>query len=154
MIEIQFKQTAIHPNPELNFLPKKAHENDAAFDLFSSEEITLLPWETRAIPTGLQLADIKITDNVSRFLKIEGRSGLALKRIVPTGGIIDISYRGEIKCIMNNNSNQPYTFKIGDKIAQLLIYKIDALPSEVSLSFTETISETSRGQKGFGSSGV
>ena len=69
MIEIQFKQTAIHPNPELNFLPKKAHENDAAFDLFSSEEITLLPWETRAIPTGLQLADIKITDNVSRFLK-------------------------------------------------------------------------------------
>jgi hypothetical protein len=59
MIEIQFKQTAIHPNPELNFLPKKAHENDAAFDLFSSEEITLLPWETRAIPTGLQLVDRK-----------------------------------------------------------------------------------------------
>lgn len=135
-------------------MPEKAHETDAAFDLFSSEEVILLPGETKAVNTGLKLADVQISDSISRFLKIEGRSGLALKRIVPTGGIIDISYRGEIKCIMNNNNNLlSHQIKIGDKIAQLIIYTISSSPQEVSFSFTDSVTESSRGEKGFGSTG-
>lgn len=135
-------------------MPVKAHDADAAFDLFSAEEYVLLPGETRAVNTGLKLADVEIDDSISRFLKIEGRSGLAMKRIVPSGGIIDISYRGEIKCIMNNNSNYAHQFKIGDKIAQMIIYTISSTVQEVNLSFTETATETTRGTNGFGSTGI
>lgn len=149
MINIKFVKTLDNAK-----IPVKAHDSDAAFDLFSAEEVVLLPGETKAVDIGLKLADVQIMDSISRFLKIEGRSGLALKRIVPTGGIIDASYRGPVKCIMNNNSDSPYQIKTGDKIAQLIIYTISSSPKEVSFSFTETVTETTRGVNGFGSTGV
>jgi dUTP pyrophosphatase len=152
MISISFKLT--HEKAKM---PSKAHDGDAAFDLYSVEELTLAPGETRAVDTGLQLADTgygTMATGPSFFLKIEGRSGLALKQIIPTGGIIDASYRGNIKCIMNNFSKQPFAINIGDKIAQLIIYRICATPMEVEISQTETVVETTRGSNGFGSTGT
>lgn len=137
-------------------LPSKAHEGDAAFDLYSCQEIILEPGETKAVGTGLVLAEVEFSNNLDKsyFIKIEGRSGLALKRIVPTGGIVDLSYRNEIKCIMNNNSTVPFKISIGDRIAQMIVYRVAANSAEISLSTTETVTKTSRGQSGFGSTGM
>lgn len=151
VINLKFKLTNNNAK-----LPFKAHEGDAAFDLYSCEEVVLQPGETKPIGTGLILADVSYTNNLvgSHFMKIEGRSGLALKKIVPSGGIVDFSYRDEIKVILNNNSNVPFNISIGDRIAQMVIYKNAANSAEILLSTTDSVTKTSRGQSGFGSTGM
>ena len=102
------------------------------------------------------LADVEYSNNLasSHFIKIEGRSGLALKRIVPSGGVVDLSYRNEIKVILNNNSNTTFKVSVGDRIAQMIVYQVAANSAEISLSTTDSLTETSRGQAGFGSTGM
>jgi dUTP pyrophosphatase len=137
-------------------LPTKAHAGDAAFDLYSDTDQTLDPGETKLISTGLQLANFQssITAPDSIFMKIEGRSGLACKGIFPVGGIVDSSYRGEIKCIMHNSSKVTHTFKQGERVAQAIFYQIVNQPSQITIQETDTIVETQRGSGGFGSTGV
>lgn len=122
--------------------------NDAAFDLYASieSEVPILPGDTVAIPCG-----IKTQFNPGWFLKIEGRSGLALKHgLQPRGGVIDCTYRGEIAAIMHNSSNEPYIVKHGDRIAQLLPIRID----QNGFEFVDSVDENEeRGDAGFGSSG-
>jgi dUTP pyrophosphatase len=149
MINIFFKK--LNPNA---VLPTKAYAGDAAFDLYSDQEQTIEPGETKLISTGLQLANFRQTEGVSSFLKIEGRSGLACKGIFPVGGIVDTqSYRGEIKCIMHNSSKGVYTFEKGERVAQAIFYQIMNLPSQITIEETDTVIETQRGTGGFGSSG-
>jgi dUTP pyrophosphatase len=150
-LEISFKLL----NSEAK-MPTKAHQNDAAFDLFSSEAVTLAPSSTTLIPTGLQLADMKSLyahpGVMEYFLKIEGRSSLAAKHcIFPVGGIIDASYRGEIKIIMFNGSNREVTLQAGDRVAQLIPYHIS---TAAFLRIAEEVTETTRGANGFGSTGA
>jgi len=162
-MQIKFKKLI----PEAK-LPVRGKPGDAAFDIYSAEDFDLRPGETRLVSTGLQLADMPTTmgkNGPGVFLQIEGRSGLASKGIFPLGGIIDATYRGEIKVILHNgnpwhpvelnpqgsmNNIEPVKFKVGDRIAQLLVRLI---ATDVNMVESEEVTETVRGISGFGSTG-
>lgn len=161
MLEIRFKK--VH---ELAKLPKQGKKGDAAFDLSCVEDFAMSPGETKAVSTGLVVADMPEWDGRgdSIFLQIVGRSGLALKGIFPMGGIIDATYRGEIKVILHCAGklpevgqwpDPPISFKAGDRIASMLVQKVVTNDSLDRVSFEESndITETTRGADGFGSTG-
>ncbi|ARA72171.1 Deoxyuridine 5'-triphosphate nucleotidohydrolase [Kaumoebavirus] len=135
------------PFKKLNSLakiPTRATSGDAGLDLCSTEEVTIEVGGRRGVGTGLAVA----IPYGSRG-QIHERSGLALnKGIAIGGGVIDCGYRGELKVILINHGTEPFSVKIGDKIAQLVIDVVNlGTPIEV-----ETLDETERGEKGFGSS--
>ena len=163
---IKFKR--IHENAKL---PKQGKPGDAAFDLTCVEDFTLHAGETKAVSTGLVLADMSSEDDRwdAVFLHIVGRSGLALKGVFPLGGIVDSTYRGEIKVILHNgNPSHKHSsiaqigaydftptidFKAGDRIASMLIQKVVANDERERVVFEETsdVSTTTRRADGFGS---
>ena len=133
-MKIKFKKLT-----ETAKIPTVARQGDVGFDLYCDEDITLAPGSIHKIKTGIQLADMPVHDEQGNglFLKIEGRSGLASKGIFPTGGIVDPSYRGEIGVLLATVSNpgwenelrtrtSSYHLKKGDRVAQLLVYKVAA----------------------------
>lgn len=136
-------------------IPQHSREGDVGFDVFATETITLLPHETYPVPTGLVLAYMDPQDPAGNdvFLKVEGRSGLAVKGIFPVGGIIDPTYRGECKVILHNSRDTGYRVNKGDKIAQFIVYKTAASSRNVNMEETTVVEETIRGSNGFGSSG-
>ena len=129
--------------------PTYAHPGDAGCDLYSSEEHTILPGERALIPTGIA---ISLPAEYAAF--IQPRSGLAVKHgisIVNTPGLIDSHYRGEIKVILiNNDPGNSFKVSRGDKIAQMVIQKVESAHFEE----VEELDETARGENGFGSTGV
>ena len=129
-------------------LPKKAYEGDAGMDLISREDATMKPGERALISTGIA---IEIPSGYAGF--IQPRSGLAIKHgigVVNSPGLIDSNYRGEIKVILiNMDKDNIYKIKREDKIAQLVIKKVES-PTVVVV---EELSDSKRGQSGFGSSG-
>jgi len=141
LFELQFKKT--HPDAQL---PSKAHDDDSGYDVYAVEE-TIIPKKDRAVvPVGLEFAHIP----KDFWVRVEARSGLSFKAgIIPHNGIIDNSYRGDCGVLLYNHSNEDYTVKKGDRIAQLVVYPLYNL----GVSFTETKTESERGDKGFGSSG-
>lgn len=146
--KISFKLT--HPNAKL---PQEKREGDVGFDVQAAERTVIKAGTTSLVKTGLQLAYMPNKINgFSVFLKVEGRSGMALKGIFPVGGIIDPTYRGEIGIILHNSSNANYEIAAGDRVAQLLIYSVNTAPF-IKMEQTEEVAETNRGDAGFGSSG-
>ena len=126
-------------------LPEKAYGFDAGWDLFSDEDITIPPHATHAISTGIA---IQLPDGF--FGKIFDRSGNALRNGYQVlAGVIDNGYRGEVKIVVLNYTDNPITIKKGDKVAQLVLIK--TYYSEVKEC--KELSPTERGKKGFGSSG-
>lgn len=129
-------------------VPASAYAGDAGIDLRSTADITLKPFERTLIPTGLALA---IPEGFAGF--VLPRSGSAIKQglsLVNAPGLIDSGYRGEIKCIaINLDAHTPIEVKVGDRIAQLVIMRVE----QVTLMQTEALDETDRGAGGFGSSG-
>lgn len=128
-------------------IPEYAHSSDAGADIFSSEEITIHPNETKAVGTGIKLEIPKGYE-----IQIRPRSGLSLKtglRIANSIGTIDADYRGEVKVLLWNSGSEDYTIKIGDKIAQMLIKEVPMIKFEL----IDSLSKTERGEKGFGSTG-
>jgi dUTP pyrophosphatase len=127
-------------------LPERARADDAGLDLFCQEEVVLLPGERKAIGTGIAMG---IPSGYAGL--IWDKSGVALKSgLKSMGGVIDAQYRGEVKVIMVNWNTEPATLEVGQKIAQILIQKIE-LPGLVA---TQTLDDTDRGEAGFGSSGL
>ncbi|ANE22696.1 deoxyuridine 5'-triphosphate nucleotidohydrolase [Denitrobacterium detoxificans] len=130
-------------------LPETAYEGDAGIDLRSVEDITLQPFERALIHTGICVA---IPEGYAGF--VLPRSGSAIKQglsLVNAPGLIDSGYRGELMCIaINLDANEPIHVKVGDRIAQLVIMGVE----NVSLLVQDELSETQRGEGGFGSSGV
>jgi dUTP pyrophosphatase len=128
-------------------LPTKANLFDAGLDLYSDEKeaITIPPGQRRLISTGIAVAIPKGFVGL-----IWPRSGHAVKKGVDTmAGVIDAPYRGEVKVLLQNESDQYQTFNFGDKIAQMIIQQApDFTPVSV-----DNLNETSRGENGFGSSG-
>ena len=128
-------------------LPDKANLFDAGLDLYSDEKevITLAPGERRLFSTGISVAIPKGFVGL-----IWPRSGHAVKTGLDTmAGVIDSPYRGEVKVLLINHSQDYQIYRHGDKIAQLIIQQApDFTPVE-----TENLNETSRGNNGFGSSG-
>lgn len=130
-------------------LPSYAYEGDAGLDLRSSETVDLAPFERRLVSTGLAVA---IPDGYAGF--VQPRSGLALKKglsMANTPGLIDAHYRGELKvCAINLDPKETIHIEKGERIAQLVIQKVPV----VTLREVEELSQTDRGEGGFGSSGV
>ena len=133
-------------------LPLPAYQTAlcAGMDLLAdlSEDVTLGSLERRLIPTGLSL---EIPPGFEG--QIRPRSGLALKRgltCLNSPGTIDADYRGEVGVLLINLSSDPVVLKRGDRIAQLVI----APTVQATLVEVEALSQTGRGEGGFGSTGV
>lgn len=144
-MSIQLKIKKTHPNA---VLPKQAREEDAGMDLSAVEEKVLLPGEYALIKTGLQIELPEGTE-----AQVRPRSGLALKHgitVLNSPGTIDAGYRGEIGVILINHGKEPFTIEKQMRIAQLVIQYVP----QVFIEETDELSDTERGDKGFGSSGV
>lgn len=134
-------------------LPSRAHDGDAGVDLYSAQDVELGPGERALVPTGVAVA---IPHGMVGL--IHPRSGLAARvglSIVNTPGTVDAGYRGEIKvCLINLDTSTPITIGRGDRIAQLLVQRVE-LPELVEVtSFDEAgLAGTTRGDGGYGSSG-
>ena len=119
-----------------DLVPRKAHEDDAAYDLRSRIDVVAEPMRVTLIPTGLHLEL-----PVGFEAQIRPRSGMALKyalTLLNTPGTIDAGYRGEICCILFNAGEKPYEIKRGDRIAQMVIARLP----EVELLEASELSET------------
>jgi dUTP pyrophosphatase len=126
-------------------LPTRGSSFAAGLDLYSIEAVTLKPRERRLVPTGLAVA---IPEGY--YGRLAPRSGLATKNGVDVlAGVIDADYRGEIGCLLYNAGEETVSLPAGTKICQLIIEKI-ITPDAV---WVESLSETSRGSGGFGSTG-
>ena len=125
-------------------VPTKGHPSDAGWDLYADEDITLWPEETKLISTGIAMSLPK------RFVGlIWDRSSMGVKGIHRHAGVIDSSYRGEVKVCLHNTSGDLHKIKRGDRIAQLLIQEIPIF----RLHEVEELDSTERGSGGFGSTG-
>ncbi|WP_431239743.1 dUTP diphosphatase [Mycolicibacterium aichiense] len=134
-------------------LPSRAHDGDAGVDLFSAQDVDLAPGERALVATGIAVA---IPHGMVGL--IHPRSGLAARvglSIVNSPGTIDAGYRGEVKIsLINLDPATPITIRRGDRIAQLLVQRVE-LPELVEVaSFDEAgLADTTRGEGGHGSSG-
>lgn len=150
VIRIKFKKLT-----ETAMLPKASKDGDIGFDVFCDEDFEIggiFP-KTVKVSTGIQLADMPVMDLERNkiFFKIEGRSGLSAKGFFPSGGIIDPTYRGEVAVVLNSTGAYG-KFTKGDRIAQLVVYKV-ATAGEVVMEQTNAVTDTNRGAAGFGSTG-
>ena len=129
-------------------IPHTAHEGDAGIDLRSTEAMQIKPFERKLVPCGLALA---IPQGYAGF--VLPRSGSAIKQglsLVNSPGLIDSGYRGELKCIaINLDPTQTINIEVGDRIAQLVIMKVENL----RLLQVDELDQTERGKGGFGSTG-
>lgn len=137
-------------NKSNNNLPAYETEGSAGMDLRANiaNTITLQPLERELIPTGLFL-EIPLGYEA----QIRPRSGLAFKKGITclnTPGTIDADYRGEIKVLLINLSNEPVNIEPAERIAQMIISRYE----KISWQKTEILSETIRGEGGFGSTGT
>jgi dUTP pyrophosphatase len=130
-------------------LPKYQTEGSVGMDLsaFIENDILIKPNERELIPTGIALS---LPQNIEG--QVRPRSGLSLKygiTVLNSPGTIDSDYRGEIKVILINHGNEDFLIKNNDRIAQLVFNEV------VKVSFQEVnnLDQTSRDQKGFGSTG-
>lgn len=130
-------------------LPRYMSESAAGMDLYAcvDEDIELKKGDIHLIPTGL-----KIALPHGYEAQIRPRSGLALKHgitLLNTPGTIDADYRGEIKIIMLNVLDKPFVIQRGERIAQMVINKVEMIDWEV----VDSVDETQRGDGGFGHTG-
>ena len=130
---------------ESNSLPLPTYQQGNGLDLRTSVDIIIKPGEKILIPTGFSLALPKNSVGI-----IKDRSGLAKKGLHVLAGVIDEDYRGEIGILMINLGEKTFYAKKGSRIAQLLI-----LPTrKVKVIEKKKLSSTSRGENGWGSSGL
>ncbi|CAI2381566.1 unnamed protein product [Moneuplotes crassus] len=129
-------------------VPKKANEYAAGYDLYSSnaEDITIEPQGKALIPTGCSFSIPH-----GNYGRIAPRSGLAWKKHLDVGaGVIDSDYRGEVRVVIFNLSQNEYVVTPGERIAQMIIEKV--VPTEIEE--VDDLEVTERGAGGFGSTGV
>src|SRR5579871_1886451 len=142
---MQIRIQRIHPAA---VLPSYAHgpDEDAGMDLRSVEDVTLEPGVPHLVPTGLT---IELPPGYEA--QVRPRSGLSLRHAITspnTPGTIDPGYRGEIRVILLNLGRAPYTVHAGDRIAQMIVSRYEAV------EWVEgDLADSVRGAGGFGSSG-
>lgn len=125
-------------------VPKYDHPDDAGFGIYSIEEKKLKSMEYHAVATGISS---EIPNDY--FVSFRDRSSMAIKGLHVMGGVIDAGYRGEWKVILINLSGVDYKIEAGDKIAQGILQSAKQAKIEV----VEDLSNSSRGEGGFGSTG-
>lgn len=135
--------------------PTRATEGAAGYDIYASEETTIAIGTRALVGTGVALAMDTETmpPNTSIEACVRGRSGLAKKGIDVFCGTIDSDYRGEVKVLVINNSHADHKIEVGDRIAQL-VFGIVLTPALVSHADVKAEFATTRGESGFGSTGV
>ena len=156
---MEVKYSKLHPEGKEPF---RANTSDAGYDLFSTEYVTLEPFQRKLISTGI---NVEIPEGF--YGRVAPRSGLACKKGIDVmAGVIDSGYRGEVKVLLINLNFEGYNLtpnafeamfgsankieiKPGDRIAQLIIEKCHS----VEWKPMETLEESQRGEQGFGSSG-
>ena len=131
-------------------LPKYQTDHSAGLDLCAciDRDIILMPGERVLVPTGIS---IELPDGYEA--QVRPRSGLAINHgvtVLNSPGTIDPDYRGEVKVILINLGKEPFVIKNGMRIAQMVISKFERVEVEV----VEELSQTRRGEGGFGSTGV
>jgi dUTP pyrophosphatase len=134
-------------NESLNMLPAYETPQSAGMDVKCTEQIVLNPGERVLAKTGLY---VEIPAGFE--IQVRPRSGLALKQgvtVLNTPGTIDSDYRGEIGVILINHSGTVVEFAKGERIAQLVLSRVERIQWEL----TDSLSGTKRGQHGFGSTG-
>ena len=136
-------------NKSKHALPSYATSQSAGVDLRANieESIVIKPLERVLVPTGIYMALPKGYE-----AQIRPRSGLAAKHgitILNTPGTIDADYRGEIKVILVNLSNEPFTIEDGERVCQMVI----ARHEQVTWQQVDVLEETDRGEGGFGHTG-
>ena len=128
--------------------PAQAHPGDAGYDLFAAESAVLRPGERASVGTGIAVA---IPDGCAGL--VLPRSGLAARHgiTLPNApGLIDSGYRGELRVLLlNTDPAEPFGVSAGDRIAQLVLIRLEPAPLEE----VESLEETARGLGGFGSTG-
>jgi len=145
-LQVQLRRVRPGDNP----LPCYATSHAAGMDLLAdlATPLTLTPGERILIPTGIAIA---LPDGYEA--QIRPRSGLALKHgvsLVNSPGTIDPDYRGEIGIILINHGAEPFTVNPGDRIAQMVFARFE----RGELVEVEELDETTRGEGGFGHTGV
>ncbi len=126
-------------------LPSYANPHDAGLDVYACEEVTIQAGQRRVVKTGIAL---EIPEGYVGLCW--DKSGLSTKYGITTlAGVIDAGFRGELVIALLNTSETDHTFHIGDKVTQLLVQPI----CHVTIEEVESLSESVRGEGGFGSSG-
>lgn len=128
-------------------VPQRKYKGDAGADLHTSEEVTIPPGEFRDIPTGIRLGLPG-----GYWARIVGRSSTLRKRgLLCAEGVIDQGYTGPIFAGVWNLTDEPITVKVGERVAQLILHRI-----EPAVYFQSAVVQSSdgRGTNGFGSSGL
>jgi len=144
-VTVQVRVKRLTPDAKI---PKAAKTGDVAFDLYSVIDYEIKPGERYAVPTGIA---VEIPSGYEG--QVRPRSGLALKEgitVLNTPGTIDSGYRGEVKTIMINHSDASFQITKGMRISQLAIRPVP----EVTFIEVDELSDTDRGDGGFGSTGV
>lgn len=136
----------IHPDA---VVPRRAHEGDAGLDLHATEAATLQPGERASVGTGIAVAI-----PFGQAGLVLPRSGLAMRSgiaLVNAPGLIDAGYRGELRVLLLNTDREAaFEIAVGDRIAQLVLIRVE-LPTTVEV---DELSDSARGDGGFGSSGT
>ncbi|WP_084126646.1 dUTP diphosphatase [Demequina sp. NBRC 110054] len=130
-------------------IPAYSHPGDAGADLTTRIALTLGPGERATVPTGVKIA---LPDGYVAL--VHPRSGLASKKgitVVNAPGTVDAGYRGEVAVtLLNTDATTPVTFEVGDRIAQLVIQRVE----RARFIEVEHLPGSHRGEGGFGSTGV
>lgn len=145
MERVRVKVKKIHPDA---VIPQYKTSGSAGFDLYAIEDVEIQPGETKQIRTGLIF---EIPEGYE--IQIRPRSGMSLKtplRISNAPGTIDSDYRGEVMIIAENTSIVPFSVEKGTRIAQGVLQKVP----QAEFIEVERVSETERGEGGFGSTGI
>lgn len=133
----------LHPDAKV---PAFAHPGDAGMDLYSVEDMMIAPGMRASVPTGIA---IELPDGYVSL--VWDKSGPSHKFGVKTlGGVLDSGYRGEYLIGLINLGQEPFEIKKGQKVAQLLIQRVE----QPEIEETDELGDTSRGAGGFGSTGV
>jgi dUTP diphosphatase len=143
-LRIRFQRLVPHAHE-----PQRAHEHDAGYDLRAAEAARLEPGERASVGTGIAVA---IPDGHAGL--VLPRSGLAAKHgiaLTNAPGLIDSGYRGEIRVLLlNTDRREPFEVAAGDRIAQLVVVRAEALEFEE----VPALDATARAEAGFGSTGL
>lgn len=124
-------------------IPQRAHYNDSGADIFSTKDITIPAGKVVKVPTGTGTI---LPDGYD--IVVHCKSGLSSKGIYAANAPVDAGYRGEIHAILYNTTDKDYEIKAGDKIGQFVVRPV------IYADFVESIDEESRGDNGFGSTGI
>lgn len=139
----------LNRSQEARVLPLPAYASDLAsgVDLSASGKAVIEPGEWKAVGTGLY---VEIPEGFE--IQVRPRSGLSLREgvtVLNSPGTVDADYRGEIRVILINHGNEPFRINVGDRIAQAILAPVARMRWEE----TTGLSETARGEGGFGSTG-